>query len=252
MIVCCLGGFLCGQKHIPFSVGGQGSCEGSEDLVDFWIPEVRMGGNLDFEYGDLNKNRFTPQKGGKYFMEAGIYGIIGALIGAGISAFTAYLGNRQQLKLKNIELEEQARQEERKAKELRRKEKLQRYASFLSSYWVEEGYLFDIVDQLSMRPQGWSKTIAEIVNAKEHKETVVRLNEGVAWIGLICDDDHAEEMALKVSRSFDRLVTEMNRAKEIVKAGGEVDMDMITEGFDNVRKDLRELSKGLRKDLRVE
>ncbi len=182
-------------------------------------------------------------------MEAGIYAIIGAFVGALISAISTYLGNRQQLQLRKVELEEQAIQERKRVQELRRKEKLQKYADFLSSYWLEEGYLSDIVDHLSIRQEGWSDRIAEIVEAKEHKDAIARLNEGVAWIGLICDNEHAEEMALTVSHSYDQLMDELIRVKKGAEAGSEVDLHTVSKRLDELREALRTLSKKLREDL---
>jgi hypothetical protein len=161
-------------------------------------------------------------------MEAALFGLLGTVVGGAITILVAYFSNRKDLRLKELEWE-QRREESRDAERAKdRERRLDRYASFLGAYRHVQGGVVDIVLLMRDRPTGWESNIGEIVDSPEFSTAVGRLNDGAAWVALLCREPRATALVTQLNAQHDALFEELRRTKTAITSGSALDMAAIT------------------------
>ncbi len=158
-------------------------------------------------------------------MDAAIYGLIGTLLGGLITIIVTNLSNRKDVKLKQLEFEAQRAEANRISQRNERDRRIEQYVAFLGAYRQVQGAVVDIVLLLEHRPEKWKATMNEIVDSKEFTDAICKLNEGVAWIGLLSSEETAHRLAGELSTAHDAVFTELRRAKNVAMAGQELSLD---------------------------
>lgn len=161
-------------------------------------------------------------------MEAAIFGLVGTVIGGVITVVVAYFSSKKELQLKTLEWE-QRREESRGAERSKERERrLDRYASFLGAYRQVQGGIVDIVLLMQDRPRGWSSNIGEIIDSPEFSGAIGRLNDGAAWVALLCPEPRAAALVSQLNAQHDALIEELRRVKTAIGAGDAMDIGAIT------------------------
>ena len=182
-------------------------------------------------------------------MEAAIFGLAGTVIGGLITILVAHFNTRKDLRLKQLEREAQREglRDAERAKE--RERRLDRYAAFLGAYRQVQGGVVDIVLLMQHRPNGWSATVGEIVDSAEYSAAVGRLNEGAAWIALLCREPRAVGLASQLRRQHDALFEELRCARSAIADGGEIDVKAIAAKRNATDATFEELLQCLRAEM---
>ena len=184
-------------------------------------------------------------------MEAAIFGLVGTLLGGVITIVVAYLNGQKDLTLKRLEFDVQRNESERAERAAQRERRLERYAAFLGAYRQVQGSVVDIVLLMQDRPEGWSTTIGEIVDSPEFCTAIGRLNDGAAWVALLCRETRAAELASRLSGAHDSLFEELRRAKTAAVSGEAIDAGKIASRRNEADSCFEELLGILRREMSV-
>ncbi len=182
-------------------------------------------------------------------MDAAISGLIGAIIGGLITIIVSCMNNKKDFALRQLEYKTQSTEAQRLEKIKLHERQLERYSNFLGAYRQVHGYIIDIIQLLRNRQDGWQDIIRDIIDSREFTDSVTRLNDGAAWIGLICHEEDAGEYASKLSTAHDELFVELVNAKNKALKEQDISFNKIEAKQREVEDLLNKLTKILRKDI---
>jgi hypothetical protein len=184
-------------------------------------------------------------------MDPAAYGVIGACVGAAVTGVVTILNARAQARLRSVELAQQELGARRTLVTELRREKAQRYATFLSAFWQEERYVSEMLEHLTARRSGWSDAIRRINTSAEHYKVVDTLNESMGWISILCQAAEVEEAAAALNTDFDRMMELFSLHLDRARREGDCDPNCVQVQLEQLRAKARALSALLRKDLGV-
>jgi len=182
-------------------------------------------------------------------MESAIFGLVGTVVGGLITILVANFNNTKDLRLKQLEFEAQ-REELRSVERTRERERrLDKYAAFLGAYRQVQGSVLDIVLLMQHRPKGWSTTIGEIIDSPEFSAAIGRLNDGAAWVALLCREPRGAGLASQLSAEHDALFEELRRARTAIAGGEAIDISAIAARRRAADSTFEELIQVLRSEM---
>jgi hypothetical protein len=182
-------------------------------------------------------------------LDAAVYGLIGTVIGGLITVLVTRLNVSKDLRVRELEIGQEAERARQAFKIEQQRSALEKYAGFLGAYNRVRGGIVDIITLLSDRPEGWSEVIGEIVESVDFSEAVQRVNDGAAWVSLICRDQTTSQLSVELDRLHDRLFSDLRTAKSNALEGREVDLVGVERRWGEVEVCFGKLRDGLRSDV---
>jgi hypothetical protein len=138
-------------------------------------------------------------------MDATVAGLVGTFVGGFITFGVTWLNRKKDLELKRLELDAQHSQAQLAEKTRDRDRCLDKYAEFLGAYRKLDGFVVDIINLLHARRGDWREAIRKTLDSAAFSEAIKQLNEGTAWVGLLCHQEQGFKQALRLSDAYDRL-----------------------------------------------
>jgi hypothetical protein len=179
-------------------------------------------------------------------MDATIAGLLGTIVGGLITFGGTWLNGRKDLKVKQMDLEALRSQAELTEKAKDRDRCREKYADFLGAYRNLDGFVVTLNDLLDAQQGNWRKDIEQRLYSPEFHKAIERLNEGTAWVSLLCHQDQAIEQNSILSTAYDGLEMQL----ELVLSGKDPSASLaaIKDKYEEMTSSFEKLRSMLRKE----
>jgi hypothetical protein len=184
-------------------------------------------------------------------MNEALAGLIGAVIGSLITLIVTYMNNNKDYKLKLLDYDVKKQENISKENKRQRDQRIERYAEFLGAYRIVDGSFINIIQIIENNHGCWSDKINEIIDSKEFSDSILKLNEGAAWIKLMSICEETGIILNKLNTAHDSMANELFVARHAAEDGKPIDIIKLKSYIEKVETVFEDLSKSLRNEIAI-